>query len=942
MPNLDLVRTAYKLLIQYGIFRWSKKDGFHITPHDGAQFKAFTIQAVKDKRLIKGGWRERTWTGFVALSRLVRTYLEHNIRYGTWSFDMVIARSLSVVLVSSLASRSGDVARSDKYVGAQYLHYKHIDLYLGEAGAAGGGPPGFQDLQAVITLDYCKGQKDVENQSTVRYLRPLDIQSVHVCPIALLLVHALRHGLVHGTTIGEVLARAAARPDLHVEWKYPERPVLSAFARGPTRCDLDTVATPAQVCSTVKIMGLISGMLSRAYSHSLRLGAIRDYAHISKTSAQASLPSTEETRRFAGHHFSSMQRGVTDGYVGDVAQYYYNARAEDGGVHHGRDPKFAVGGGGEAYWDMIQKPLQPAEIQAYVDEYKPGREPASLTRWEQRTMKDRVRHKRAEALPAEPTGRRRQTASNMVVAAAAPEPPPPPPPPPRRSSSVIPQPQTRSHTRSMPPSPAPAEAARSTTNKPHAGRDDNDDDLFEAGPEAHIDVSSSRGARQSGRVSAAAAAATSTASGQGAAASGQGAAASSEDLDFLSKIDPALLDEDTLASLNVDNADVSALEAVIIPGAVGVQQGGKAAEEGDGVAGQAAQDIDIEEAARVLLGQEEPQGDQTASNSHAGWIDGYARYNVVNNVRFALAWKPFSEGKVPFEDSIGRHSVRGNSREEPTPWVFHCQRTEGCEFSTILKPVLVNHELACSTTLVEARAAAREEVEPDANNILRCTHPGCTFQTSSGRKALNHHVRRQHNYTPQECEDCDDGVIYQTLDALNKHKTNVHSGRWPSGCLFPGCLATREFPSHGSLVYHLRTKHGLSTPESYQPYLPPYPEKKQWVKQECVVATCTNKTLYTKRDGMIQHVKTKHGMDYKEASELVDREARTETVVPKARILGLADRNKKQSNQQASPVAPGKENDPPAALDGVQERPGEHGIGGGAEPKLKKPRVKKS
>lgn len=69
-------------------------------------------------------------------------------------------------------------------------------------------------------------------------------------------------------------------------------------------------------------MGLVSGMLSRAYSHSLRLGAVRDYAHLSKTAAtaaQASLPSTDDIRRFTGHNVTSMQKGVTDNYVGDLA-----------------------------------------------------------------------------------------------------------------------------------------------------------------------------------------------------------------------------------------------------------------------------------------------------------------------------------------------------------------------------------------------------------------------------------------------------------------------------------------------------------------------------------------------------------------------------------------------------------------------------------------------
>lgn len=48
----------------------------------------------------------------------------------------------------------------------------------------------------------------------VKYLRPLDdVQYVHMCPIALLLTHALRNGLVHGTTLEEVLDNAMKQPD---------------------------------------------------------------------------------------------------------------------------------------------------------------------------------------------------------------------------------------------------------------------------------------------------------------------------------------------------------------------------------------------------------------------------------------------------------------------------------------------------------------------------------------------------------------------------------------------------------------------------------------------------------------------------------------------------------------------------------------------------------
>lgn len=66
----------YRVLLRYLTFRWSRQDCFNNTPHDGAQFKAFTTQAVKEKRLIKEKFLKRTWVGFVTLSRMVRALIE--------------------------------------------------------------------------------------------------------------------------------------------------------------------------------------------------------------------------------------------------------------------------------------------------------------------------------------------------------------------------------------------------------------------------------------------------------------------------------------------------------------------------------------------------------------------------------------------------------------------------------------------------------------------------------------------------------------------------------------------------------------------------------------------------------------------------------------------------------------------------------------------------
>ncbi|KAG6368009.1 hypothetical protein INS49_002209 [Diaporthe citri] len=188
------------------------------------------------------------------------------------------------------------------------------------------------------------------------------------------------------------------------------------------------------------------------------------------------------------------------------------------------------------------------------------------------------------------------------------------------------------------------------TNKSHVGRDD----LVEVDQEAaSFTAAPSSGLHASGRVTATTATTTST--------YGEGVT-TSKDLVFLSNINPILLDEETLASLEVAKADVDALQAVILPsapeaaGTAAVDQEHGGTEEGDGVedlqgalrgvASDAAIQGNVEEAARVLLGQEEEQPQQqgnseslppvwTASNNPAEWINSYARHNVVNNTLFA-------------------------------------------------------------------------------------------------------------------------------------------------------------------------------------------------------------------------------------------------------------------------------------------------------------------
>lgn len=268
--------------------------------------------------------------------------------------------------------------------------------------------------------------------------------------------------------------------------------------------------------------------------------------------------------------------------------------------------------------------------------------------------------------------------------------------------------------------------------------------------------------------------------------------------------------------------------------------------------------------------------------------------------------------------AAGKHSVRGNSRDDPTPFVFHCRHTKGCEFATIKYPLLKQHEDYCTPAYVET---GKRRQKPGAE-VFKCTHPGCSYETTTSRKNLNQHVRSQHKWEPKACDDCDDGVIYQTATTFSKHLERVHSGRWPARCIFPGCPVTTEYGERQGLVRHLQVTHGLSS-EEWAPYLPAIPEKQAWVEQRCVVPKCASKVLFKARYLMAAHmVSGPHKMDDKAAQELVDRDALTKKIVRKPLAKGPSNMSSKKRSGKQAAAAPSKENQ-------------------GAEPTLKKPRAEK-
>lgn len=155
VPSLITIQQIWYLCIKMLNFRHSElKDTY-----GKKELERITIhldQLVKRGLLVKGRWYAKQWLGFRVVEKLAHAWLDKALQQGCISWDKVLLKLLNVVLLSALAARSGDVARSHLYKGDEALCWQHIELTLSGDKTEG---LSVQDLQAKINLKYLKGRK---------------------------------------------------------------------------------------------------------------------------------------------------------------------------------------------------------------------------------------------------------------------------------------------------------------------------------------------------------------------------------------------------------------------------------------------------------------------------------------------------------------------------------------------------------------------------------------------------------------------------------------------------------------------------------------------------------------------------------------------------------------------------------------------------------------
>lgn len=291
------------------------------------------------------------------MKKIAETWLAQNLAEGCLSWDRTLYKAFGLILQSGLAARCGDIGRSARYDGMQYLSYGDIELTLRQS--LKGKALSVQSLSSRFVLRFRKGKKDVVHDDDTLFVDALQDRTQNATYIIkILLIVALRFRHVHGTSLSEVLQHTSMRYNRIVQWKYPKRPVLCQM-RTWGSLELEKPTPAQQLTNSLRQIALVAGILDRVVSHDVRRGAMRDVAYLKKSIASVG---TAAAALIAGHSRMSEAQGIINRYVGALQVPVFNLRAKAGFVNR-LAPRFASS-------PVQLRPSTTREVDAYMDKHE--------------------------------------------------------------------------------------------------------------------------------------------------------------------------------------------------------------------------------------------------------------------------------------------------------------------------------------------------------------------------------------------------------------------------------------------------------------------------------------------------------------------------------------------------------------------------------------------
>lgn len=150
VPAFTWLRGGLRRLIVVLTFHFAD---FRVSKHDALRMKTVFQKLLNDGKITREPSRKVQWIGSVLVRRLITVIFREAINEGTGNWDKPIQRALSLLLISALSCRSGDIMTSTRDTQKlPFLCYNDITVKL-----VGGN--GLENLEAEVLIRNEKKKK---------------------------------------------------------------------------------------------------------------------------------------------------------------------------------------------------------------------------------------------------------------------------------------------------------------------------------------------------------------------------------------------------------------------------------------------------------------------------------------------------------------------------------------------------------------------------------------------------------------------------------------------------------------------------------------------------------------------------------------------------------------------------------------------------------------
>lgn len=221
-----LTRSYMESTLDAVIRHYTFQDSIGAQHLKGESCKMQLAQAVAD--LTKAGKLsakapERPKTGYYIIEKLLLRHYEKAMHQGVRNMVITLMHGLAVTMIAGTISRKGDATRSYGYDDGKYLKYKDVTIYVLPPAPA---TTTLSRIRVRVFLQHEKGRKlGSDRDPKESWLRPLVFsdgsETPWACPVATLLIHAIRHRILD------------LPADIEMNGRLTLADVLEAGERGP-------------------------------------------------------------------------------------------------------------------------------------------------------------------------------------------------------------------------------------------------------------------------------------------------------------------------------------------------------------------------------------------------------------------------------------------------------------------------------------------------------------------------------------------------------------------------------------------------------------------------------------------------------------------------------------------------------------------------------------